>query len=336
MPVRAVPAGAALAALTAVTLVPQQAQAAPGPASAAPSGFSAGSYDDEGTGRFVGDVLGRGAEGVVRAAGVQPERVRYSQVRLDSARRVLGERAAIPGTAWVEDPRVNRIVVTADRTVTGARLARLNEVTSRLGEAVVVRRVATKLTRMVAGGDAIWGSSARCSLGFNVVKDGRPYFLTAGHCGKAVQGWAATHGGPQVAVTENAVFPGRDYALVKYTAADAAGPGEVNLHNGGARAVTGARQARPGEAVWRSGSTSGLHSGHVTGLNATVNYQEGQVTGLIKTDVCAEPGDSGGPLFSGADALGLTSGGSGNCLLGGETYYQPVRTALDAYGARIG
>jgi streptogrisin D len=52
--------------------------------------------------------------------------------------------------------------------------------------------------------------------------------------------------------------------------------------------------------------------------------------------VCAEPGDSGGALFSGDTALGLTSGGSGDCSSGGETFFQPVHAALDAYGASIG
>jgi hypothetical protein len=55
------------------------------------------------------------------------------------------------------------------------------------------------------------------------------------------------------------------------------------------------------------------HSGTVTALNVTVRYQGGgTVRGMILTDVCAEPGDSGGPLYDGTKALGLTSGGSGD------------------------
>ncbi|MBI0384671.1 trypsin-like serine protease, partial [Streptomyces albiflaviniger] len=79
-----------------------------------------------------------------------------------------------------------------------------------------------------------------------------------------------------------------------------------------------------------------VHDGEVTGLNATVNYQEGSVEGLIQTNVCAEPGDSGGALFAGDTALGLTSGGSGDCSSGGETFFQPVPEALQAFGAEIG
>ena len=85
----------------------------------------------------------------------------------------------------------------------------------------------------------------------------------------------------------------------------------------------------------RSGSTTGVHSGTVTALNATVNYAEGTVTGLIRTNVCAEGGDSGGSLFAGTKALGLTSGGSGNCTTGGTTFFQPVTEALSAYGVSV-
>lgn len=68
----------------------------------------------------------------------------------------------------------------------------------------------------------------------------------------------------------------------------------------------------------RRGSTTGVHTGTVTALNVTVHYQSGgTVRGLIQTNVCAEPGDSGGPLYDGTAALGLTSGGSGNCTPAG-------------------
>jgi streptogrisin B len=52
---------------------------------------------------------------------------------------------------------------------------------------------------------------------------------------------------------------------------------------------------------------------------------------MIQTTVCAEPGDSGGPLYDGTKALGLTSGGSGNCRTGGTTFFQPVVEAVQAY-----
>ena len=73
----------------------------------------------------------------------------------------------------------------------------------------------------------------------------------------------------------------------------------------------------------------------MTGLNATVNYPQGTVSGLIRTTVCAQPGDSGGSLYSGSTAHGLTSGGSGNCSTGGTTFFQPVTEALSVYGVSV-
>jgi len=99
--------------------------------------------------------------------------------------------------------------------------------------------------------------------------------------------------------------------------------------------ITGAADPAVGQRVFRSGSTSGLRDGQVTGLNATVNYPEGTVTGLIETNVCAEPGDSGGPLFSEGIALGITSGGSGDCTSGGTTFFQPITAALNQLGVQL-
>jgi streptogrisin C len=59
------------------------------------------------------------------------------------------------------------------------------------------------------------------------------------------------------------------------------------------------------------------------------------VTGLTRTNVCAEPGDSGGSWLSGNQAQGVTSGGSGNCSSGGTTYFQPVNEILSAYGLTL-
>jgi streptogrisin C len=59
------------------------------------------------------------------------------------------------------------------------------------------------------------------------------------------------------------------------------------------------------------------------------------VYGVTRTDVCAEPGDSGGSFVSGTEAQGMTSGGSGDCGSGGTTYFQPVQPALDAFGLTL-
>lgn len=192
------------------------------------------------------------------------------------------------------------------------------------------------LSTRISGGQAIYaGGGGRCSLGFNVRSGSTYYFLTAGHCTNISSSWYSNSSQTNLLGTRaGSSFPGNDYGIVRHSnSANAAG--NVYLYNGSYRDITGAGNAYVGQSVQRSGSTTGLRSGSVTALNATVNYAEGTVTGLIRTTVCAEPGDSGGSLFSGSTALGLTSGGSGNCRTGGTTYFQPVTEALSAYGVSI-
>ena len=184
------------------------------------------------------------------------------------------------------------------------------------------------LSTLIAGGDAIYAGGGRCSLGFNVRSGSTYYFLTAGHCTNIGTTWYANSASTTVLGTRAGTsFPGNDYGIVRYTSIASRRrhrlPVQRQLPD-----ITGAGNAGVGQTVTRRGSTTGMRSGRVTALNATVNYAEGTVTGLIRTNVCAEPGDSGGPLYAGTTALGLTSGGSGNCTTGGTTFFQPVTEAL--------
>ncbi|MEU5276582.1 S1 family peptidase [Streptomyces asoensis] len=296
---------------------------------------AAGTYYDARSGNLVVNVLDAVAAKTVEAAGAKARIVENSLAELTGARTTLKADASVPGTAWVTDPTTNKVVVTADRTVSDAEWAKLTKVVGGLGRVAALQRTKGEFTPFIAGGDAITGGGGRCSLGFNVVKGGAPYFLTAGHCTEAASTWSDPSGA-EIGVNEVSRFPGDDYGLVKYTA-DVAHPSEVDLYDGSSQRITGAVDATVGMKVTRSGSTTRVHSGTVTGLDATVNYGNGDVVdGLVQTDVCAEPGDSGGSLFSGTDAVGLTSGGSGDCTSGGETFFQPVTEALSATGARIG
>ena len=343
-------AGAGVAALAASAILLPNANAA----TAAPAGLNqatavklastlathlgdraAGSYYDAQAKRLVVNITDPSDAGAVRAAGAVPRTVKYSTAQLHAATATLNKQARIPGTAWSVDPRGDKVVVTADPTVTGAERNRLDQAVRSLGDKVALRRAKSPFKPYILSGDAIWGSGVRCSLGFNVTKDGAPYFLTAGHCGNASQSWSDSQGGSEVGQTVDSQFPGTDYALVQYDDQNSDHTSAVDTYDGNQQSITHAADATVGEQVQRSGSTSGLHGGSVTGLDATVNYSEGTVSGLIDTNVCAEPGDSGGALFDGDAALGLTSGGSGDCSSGGETFFQPVPAALSAEGATI-
>ncbi|GHF87470.1 serine protease [Kitasatospora xanthocidica] len=237
-------------------------------------------------------------------------------------------RAEVDGTAWYVDEAAGRVVVTADSTVPTEALDRLAQAAGGDTSVLTVRHVPGAFTPLLAAGDAIYGGKYRCSLGFNVRDSHGYYFVTAGHCGNVASQWytdAAHH--TSIGPTLSSTFPDHDYALVRYDNSALSRPG----------GFTSAPNAVVGEQVTRRGSTTGVHGGKVTGLNATVRYSDGggTVRGLIQTDVCAEPGDSGGPLYDGTKALGLTSGGSGNCTVGGTTFFQPVNAALTAYGVNV-
>ena len=251
---------------------------------------------------------------------------------LDSALAALDRSVAFAGTAWGIDTQRHQVVVTVDRTVHGTQLASVRAAVRSLGASARLEFAAGTFHVDISGGDAIYGSKYRCSLGFNVIKGSTHYFLTAGHCGKAeATWWSSANHSTLLGSTVGATFPGKDYALVQYAASFTNYPGTVGNID-----ITHAANAFVGEVVTRKGSTTGTHSGTVTALNVTVHYTGGgTVRGLIQTTVCAEPGDSGGPLYDGSAAIGLTSGGSGNCSSGGTTFFQPVTAALSAYGVSI-
>ncbi|MFE9886312.1 S1 family peptidase [Streptomyces scopuliridis] len=302
----------------------------------------AGAYYDKDKQQVTVNVVGEDDDlrAEVAKAGAVVRSVKNSTAQLKSAALTLQRQATIPGTAWAVDPKTNQIQVTADRTVTGDKWDRIESTVQSLGaDTARIKKSAGEFKTVAAGGDAIFGGGARCSLGFNVTDgNGAPGFLTAGHCGVAAAEWSDAAGGAPVGTVQQATFPGDgDFAFVSYDDATTEAPSTVDTGDGQTVEITGAAEATVGQAVIRMGSTTGLNDGSVTGLDATVNYAEGTVTGLIQTDVCAEPGDSGGPLFTAdGSAIGLTSGGSGDCTVGGETFFQPVTTALAAAGAQIG
>ncbi|SBT67425.1 streptogrisin D [Micromonospora sediminicola] len=296
---------------------------------------AAGAYGDA-SGKMVVTVTDAAAARQVHAAGATPKLVTRGAKQLRAATSELERSAKIPGTAWWTDAATNQVVVSVDSTVTGAKLARVKAAAARTGGAVRIEAEAGTLSTRISGGQAIYaGGGGRCSLGFNVRSGSTYYFLTAGHCTNISSSWYSNSSQTSLLGTRAGTsFPGNDYGIVRHSNSGNAA-GNVYLYNGSYRDITGAGNAYVGQSVQRSGSTTGLRSGSVNATNATVNYAEGSVYGLIRTNVCAEPGDSGGSLFSGSTALGLTSGGSGNCRTGGTTYFQPVTEALSVYGVSV-
>ncbi|MGC5022049.1 S1 family peptidase [Micromonospora sp. DT47] len=293
----------------------------------------AGGWLTADTGALVVAVTREAAAARVRAAGAQAKVVGRSAAELDRIKSTLDRHAAkapaasVPG--WYVDVRTNSLVVLSrgDASVAAAfiRASRVDAAAVR----VVATTEAPRTFYDVRGGDAFYMGGGRCSVGFSVTGG----FVTAGHCGTT---GTATQGYNQVSqgTFQGSSFPGNDYAWVATNSNWTPQPW-VNNYSGGNVTVAGSAEAAVGAAICRSGSTTGWHCGSVQAKNQTVNYAQGTVTGLTRTNVCAEPGDSGGSWLSGQQAQGVTSGGSGNCTSGGTTYFQPVNEILSAYGLTL-
>jgi streptogrisin D len=291
---------------------------------------AAGSYLD-GRGHAVIAVTDSSAAAEVARAGRTAKVVVHSATDLEAATKSLNSTVDIPGTSWATDYKSNQVVVTYDKTLTARELARLKKTVGSLGSVARLEKTAGTLRPTINGGDALFAASNRCSLGFNVRSGDTYYLLTAGHCGNLSTDWFADSShGTVIGVRTGTSFPTNDYAIVRYTNTSVSHPGSV-----GDQDIVSAATPSIGQTVTRRGSTTGVRTGTVTALNATVNYSQGRVYGLIRTNVCAEPGDSGGPLYQGSVAYGLTSGGNGDCSTGGTTYFQPVTEALSVYGVQV-
>lgn len=308
-----------------------------------------------------------GPGSTMRSAPVDPRAGRAAKERLDA------RRAQVPDdvSAWWIDPGTHQTVVAvvgpatpaarafaADEDPTAVRLQPMSAPVRPLtGPPSTSSRLAGPMgewrrpdvgrqRRAVAGaaepldagslvgGTAIATIGTRCSDGFSVRRGATAYLLTAGHCTAEGTTW----NGPdrrRIGTVERTAYPGDDYGLIRV--ADTAawrGSGRVQ----GGPTVTGTTEAPTGSRVCRSGSTSGYHCGVVQATDVTVNYGTGTViTGLTRTTVCADPGDSGGPFVTpdSAQAQGTLSGGSGDCVAGGTTYFEPLGPVLASTGLTL-
>ncbi|KAJ3573160.1 hypothetical protein NPX13_g4799 [Xylaria arbuscula] len=274
----------------------------------------------------------------VTAAGATPVIMSNSLAKLTEAKKALDNmgslvRSAATGiAAYYVDVATNKLVVEAVSSSTAHAKAMAKKsglVENDEFEVRIVENMPTTFAT-VQGGDAYYiDNTARCSVGFSVTTG----FVSAGHCGTAGSS-ATTDSGESLGTFQASVFPGD--ADMSYIGTDGATlTGQINGYGSSNIAVSGSDVAASGSSICRSGSTTGVHCGTVRSFDATVNYSEGSVTGLTETDVCAEPGDSGGSFYSGSQAQGVTSGGSGDCTSGGITYFQPVNEILETYGLTL-
>jgi hypothetical protein len=298
-----------------------------------------GAYLDRATGKVVVNVTDKAAGQEVADAGGVARLVEHSSAELEDATSALNVSVDIPGTTWGTDANTNQVVVQADSTVSAADYAELREKATELGSAVRVQRMEGRIAKTISGGNYIRSDDGlQCSVGFNVrdkSNNDSLFFLTAGHCtvgATGVSDWRDGNG-TYVGYDAGGFYPGNDFGLVRHYNANISKPGNVYEHDGTYQNITHSRDPGDGESICRSGYRTGKKCGTVLDLNVTVNYGDGNVTGLFSSTACSLPGDSGGPVYHGDAALGLHSGynESGPC----RGYHQKVNEALAWYGMEV-
>lgn len=179
----------------------------------------------------------------------------------------------------------------------------------------------------VAGGDVLHSGASRCTLSYNVTGRG----ILAGHCGPVGTVWSA---GSTVVGSTVTVFGGTELTLISIT-----NPAVVQLHgirNGAALIpINVAARSYVGQSVRAVSPTGGVRSGTVTGINQTVRFAEGSITGLDRSDLCVDAGGVGTPIFTGTTGLSIVIGGSGSCSAGASTFSQPLPSLLASTGRAI-
>ncbi|QLY34973.1 protease [Nocardia huaxiensis] len=189
--------------------------------------------------------------------------------------------------------------------------------------------IASTGTGAIAAGDAYASvagrMSLRCSMGFNGLDhDNYVVNITAGHCNPNI---AATNGGEnspgvfelvndkvgqQLGRFEKSVLGNQDYSIVRVfdTTGDRFENNLVRVPNAAPIGITGVAIPVVGAPVCKSGSRTGFSCGTVNAVDQTVQVGDRLLTQSFSANICALPGDSGGPIVTGTLALGISSASS--------------------------
>ncbi|MFF1300238.1 MULTISPECIES: S1 family peptidase [unclassified Streptomyces] len=279
-------------------------------------------------GRVVVAVTDQAAAETVRSAGAVAEVVPYSTAELDTAKAKLDQLAGIPNTAWSVDQSGNRVEVQIYDGVSAADRSRIEDAVSGFGGAVDITERSGKIESTAyamrgglgissdyTSGGTTWGRT--CSAAFNVQDDnGKKYMITAGHCMEdGAVTWRRRSGDiPLGRATDWAYGTDSnqsDYGVVEYSNPDVSPYGTIQYKDGSEGQISRSASAYEDEEVKRVGTMSQDLVGKVLSTNATVTYTDGTtLLHMIEASNCNVFGDSGGALFSGETAVGITSGGN--------------------------
>ncbi|MBF6329025.1 S1 family peptidase [Nocardia transvalensis] len=181
----------------------------------------------------------------------------------------------------------------------------------------------------VAAGDAYASTAGRmqliCSSGFNGLdRNDHVVNITAGHCNPNIpaSGTAnapamfemlpGNHLGNQLGSFQKSVLGSQDYSIVSVN--DQNVPrfdnNLVRVPGAAPIAITGVATPVVGAPVCKSGSRTGFSCGVVNAVDQTVQVGDRELNQSFSANICALPGDSGGPIVTGTQALGISSASS--------------------------
>ena len=299
---------------------------------------------------------GSQAAKAAEAAGFEVRDAANGESRLNDITDALAELAADDAGVVSVAPHIADDAVVVTVTDTKADTAVLDKA-AEYGDAVKVQKgERNELHATAKGGDKIGLGGGYCSAGFPATDgEGNHVMVWAGHCIEDQDSFTVegqdfgSHG--ETAFKSYDGQPDRDIGYVVLGDGNEVST-EANTYgsnHGITNAEEGAWQAPIGTELCRTGATSGVTCGEVTGYNATVNYSDSQgrdvaqVSGLGESTVCTAAGDSGGAYTAGNQAVGMTSGGPAGQDCGfnggyvdGSSYFQPVPDALDYYNLEYG
>lgn len=281
----------------------------------------------------------------VKAAGAVPVVMNTSLSKLEAAKQAMDQHlsSAIQArdtdttgiASYFVDVTANKVVVEslADSQERAHALAARGNLSEGDYEVRIVKSLPSAAASVIGGDSYVIASKTRCSYGFAVTGG----FVSAGHCGnkgdRVTAG--ASAGGEYVGDFAGSTFPGKDMSYVK-TASNVKLVGAINNYNGGTIAVKGSQEAAQGASVCRSGYTTGVKCGTITGKDQTVILDGvNKVYGLSRSSACCDHGDSGGSFYSGSQGQGVTSATNGGCSDGGYSYFQPLNPILQNYGVSL-
>ncbi|MGA5559276.1 S1 family peptidase [Streptomyces lavendulocolor] len=279
-----------------------------------------GAWFDRETRRLTVAVTDPALSPIVRTEGARVKVVKHSRGRLGAVQAELDDlsrrdaRATTGVGGWRIDEPTNTVVVSV---IAGRPAGAVLKTAKARGSAVRVEMV-TDLPRLSAeyldGGERItMPNGSNCSVGFNArihwdTTSSSPAMITAGHCaegGSPVLGFNGRQIGRWWLVDAR-----YDWGIIGVDTVQWEQGPWISRHTAddAVYLVRGSVQAPIGGSVCKSGITTQVTCGVIRARNETVVLGSGKTLyGMTRNTSCQEPGDSGGPYFSGGQAQGVAT-----------------------------